>query len=199
MYSVHAERLIVVSVSGSRGVRECRTCRLASSMAGSYCSRPSNSDRAGSRRGKPVGHHVAGVAEQVLELAQHQCGSRPMRRCRSASLSQIGSECRISAKIVAVQPLSALAIGFVQLCACKVRLRQCGRVSGQHMMWARLAHRIVIGDRRARGDPDRHLLLQGLGAGGGGGELPELAIMGIVAFPERAHGGQHFLHVLPGI
>ena len=51
-----------------------------------------------------------------------------------------------------------------------------------------------MGDRA-----ETHIALHRLGNGGGGRELPELSVMGIIPLPERTHGGQHLLHVAPGV
>ena len=64
---------------------------------------------------------------------------------------------------------------------------------------AMIGHRIVKGDGRASRHPDRHLSLQRLGTGCGGGELPICPIMGHIPLPKLAHQRQHLLHIAPAV
>ncbi len=73
-------------------------------------------------------------------------------------------------------------------------------VERRHLHVAAVGDCEVMAVGVAGGDPDRGMrLLDGLGGGGGFGELPELTIMFVVALPQFLHGGDQFTHHQTGI
>ena len=63
---------------------------------------------------------------------------------------------------------------------------------------AAIGHGEFVGVRVARRHPDRHRVLQRARAGGGLGELPELAVVLVIALPQPLQGRDQLAHLLSG-
>ena len=167
--------------------------RFSDSICGSYSARFSRSS-SGICLAKAV-LHIAKILEEVLKLRQLALGGGNRHVDLVGAVHQRG--------VAHHRDLGAFLAGMlgkrvVQSFKIKIDLgHRPGERPGHDVV--AMFDRMIEGDRRAGGDPDRHLFLHRLRHRGGFRELPELAIVLVIPGPERLHRRQHLMHVAPGV